>query len=86
MDANDNFFNLLYALFANYKLSQEKRFRTTAALAEIEEEEQISDLVSLLQIIGNSISKPCIIYSTPAQGEDSYIAPLCLKSKQAKAR
>ncbi|KAI6224665.1 ATP synthase subunit gamma, mitochondrial [Aphelenchoides besseyi] len=79
-DDGNNFFNLLYQLFENYKLSQAKRFRTTAALSEVEEEEQIADLVSLLQIIGCSISKPFIIYTTPANVSDVSTLPLCHKT------
>jgi hypothetical protein len=76
----DNFFNLLYALFENYKLSQMRRFRTSSALAEIEEEEQISDLVTLLQTIGSSISKPYMIFTTPGDATDNSAMPLCQKS------
>ncbi|KAI6239690.1 ATP synthase subunit gamma, mitochondrial [Aphelenchoides fujianensis] len=76
----DNFFNILFQLFENYKISQSKRFNKSAVLSEVEEEEQISDLIALLQIIGCSISKPFIIYTSPASTSDSASCPLCHKT------
>lgn len=76
----DNFFSLLNSLFEAYKVSQEKRFRTASSLAEIEEEEQISDLVLLLQTISSSITKPYMLFTPSGDSTDPFELMLCRKS------
>lgn len=77
----DNFFNLLHALFEAYKLSQMKRFQTATALAEVEEEEQIADLITLLQTISSSITKPYMLFTSSGDNSDQFEMSLCQKSK-----
>jgi hypothetical protein len=76
----NNLFNLLNGLFEAYKTSQIKRFQTATALADIEEEEQISDLVSLLQIVSSSITKPYMLFTTLGDSTDQCEIMLCQKS------
>lgn len=80
-EEESSFFQLLMELFDNYKESQLKRFNRAGAFAELEQEEQISDLVQLLKIISNSISKPYIIYAAPNNISDHLSTPLCRKSR-----
>lgn len=82
VEDENNLFNLLNALFEAYKTSQVKRFQTATALADIEEEEQISDLVSLLQIVSSSITKPYMLFTTPDDSVDHCEIMLCQKSNR----
>lgn len=77
----DNFFNLLSALFEAYKISQMKRFHAVSSLSEIEEEGQISDLITLLQIISSSITRPYMHFLSPLDSGDSCEMTLCQRSK-----
>ncbi|CAD5226707.1 unnamed protein product [Bursaphelenchus xylophilus] len=79
-EEENSFIMLLMELLDNYKESQMRRFNRGRAFADLEQEEQIADLVMLLKIISNTISKPYIMYGSPSDVSDHLSLPLCQKT------
>lgn len=80
-EQENSFFALLIDLIDNFKESQITRFNKASVFAEMEQEDQIADLVTLLKTVSNAVSKPYVTYSGGDDIADHLSFPLCNKSK-----